>query len=146
MVQDALAAVLPYEAVHVGVAVTDGVVTLSGRLLTQAERRAAHEATFATGVQAIADDLVISGEDDAHPTNTHIALAVRRRLHRAETLREDSALAIVDSGVVTLTGDVADEAERDAAIRVVTHVRGVHEVRDRLALRSSSHASPATTP
>jgi osmotically-inducible protein OsmY len=130
-IQQALDAALPYEAVHLGVAVTDGTVTLTGTVLTRAEHAAVLDATLAAGARAIADQVTIEG-DDLHPTDSKIATAVRRALHHTPTVSSDAIIPIVTNGHVVLTGEVVSAQQRSAAVVVTGHVHGVESVEPQL--------------
>lgn len=138
-VQQAIDTVLPYEGAHIGVGVKHATVTLTGTVLTRAERAAVVEATLAAGAQAIADGLLVEG-DDLHPTDMQIALNLRRAVRHAERVSSDFVVPIVSHGQVVLTGEVANAEERDAALLVATHTRGVAGVESQLRIPTTNTA------
>jgi hypothetical protein len=77
------------------------------------------------------------------PTNQQVADAVARQL-RASGRLEGYAIDIgFADGVAELTGRVADEAQRDEAVRIARSVPGVELVRDCLTLADGAAVTPA---
>lgn len=144
-IQEAVQAELAWtpevDAPGIGVAVDDGVVTLSGEVTGYAERRAAKRAALRVrGVTAVVDDMV------SHPTNatwvvtdTDIAKAVQVALSTSSTV-PPSVKAEVKAGLVTLTGQVEWNFQRSAARRAIEHIRGVKHIDNQITLspRASS--------
>jgi osmotically-inducible protein OsmY len=109
----------------IGVAVTDGAVTLTGHASTYAEKLAAARATERVyGVKAVANEVKVklSGEprDDSD-----IAQAIAHILEWNVQVPEGRVKARVQAGWVTLDGHVEHEFERREVERMVRHVRGV---------------------
>jgi osmotically-inducible protein OsmY len=115
--------------VEIGVAVNNGVVTLSGQVDSYPKKSAALRATQrVTAVRAIADELKIILPSSSIRSDTDIAHAVADALRWDIQVPEEKIKARVDDGWVWLDGDVEWEYERAAAedaVRNLTGVRGV---------------------
>lgn len=125
-----LSVALKQDAPHIGVAADHGVVTLTGEVPTQAERRAAHDAVVGVvwGVRSLADDIVVRDARSVGMTDTEIAKAAQAALRHAEDVPNDVVLVEVSDHLLTLSGRVATYAERLAAARAVSYVRGVERI------------------
>jgi len=123
------------DAAGIGVAVDDGVVSLSGEIGSYAERAAANRAALRVrGVGAVVDDLV------SHPksaswivTDADIAKSVRNALESTATVPK-SVKATVNGGTVTLTGEVQWEFQRASARHAIARLRGVTLIDNRISL------------
>lgn len=121
------------EAAGIGVAVEDGVVTLTGQVGSHAERvQAARAALRVTGVRGLAEELDIRGPS-AH-TDADIASAVRATLDADASVPSDTVDVQVRDRIVTLTGSAHWYFQRLAAVRDAERVDGVRFVLDRLEL------------
>lgn len=131
------------EPTHIGVAVEEGVVTLSGEVATAAARFAVKRAVQAlAGVRAVADELQVHGVTRP-PSDPEIAAAAAAALERTSSLPPKAVQPSVHDGVVTLTGTVPWNYLRRTAVRAVAGLTGVREVHDWIAL--SPRPSAATT-
>lgn len=129
-------------AAHVGVAVENGVVTLTGHLDTYAEKFAVERAVQRLhGVRAIALELDVRLSPQHQRSDADIAAAVEAALTWHSRLPGERIRVTVEKGWVTLGGDVDWEYQRRAAERVVRDITGVVGVRNELALRQ--RATPA---
>ena len=137
-VEASLLEVLPFEAVHIGVAVKAGAVCLTGRVLHREARHVATKAAIAAGAKAVADDIVVVGSD-LHPNDVDVAAAVHHALAHAPQLAHGRIVPVVREGYVTLTGEVSTEDERVAADRVAHHIHGVTGVDNRLRVDEPIH-------
>jgi osmotically-inducible protein OsmY len=125
----------------IGVAVTDGAVTLSGHVATYAEKVAAVRAGERVyGVKAVADDLHVElagGPRD----DSDIAKAIAHVLEWNVQIPEDAVQARVQGGWVTLDGEVEHDYQRREVERMVRQIRGVLGVTDTITIKPP--ASPA---
>jgi osmotically-inducible protein OsmY len=116
----------------IGVAVEDGVVTLTGRVESLREAVAAERAVKRVrGVRSIANDLQIKTRHER--TDTDIA---REALHR---LRNNVAIpltvqAVVRDGHITLDGTVSWPHQRAAAETAVRYLAGVKDVTNAIVI------------
>lgn len=122
---------------EIGILVTHGVVTLTGRVDTEAERIAAGQAANrAPGVLDIANEIVVRiafgrGHDD-----TNLAAAVRDALERHAGESAGCIHTNVCDAVVTLGGTVETPDQAEEAVRIARSVVGVHSVDDQILIRS----------
>jgi osmotically-inducible protein OsmY len=116
-------------ASHVGVAITDGVVTLTGHLSTFAEKYAIERAVQRVqGVKAIAVELDVKLEPGHKRSDTDIAVAVESALQWHALVPAERIQAQVEKGWVTLKGEVDWDYQRrnaEKAVRILTGVVGV---------------------
>ncbi|MGH3274354.1 MAG: BON domain-containing protein, partial [Streptosporangiaceae bacterium] len=124
----------------IGVAVSDGAVTLTGTVPSYAEKLAAARAAERVyGVKAVANDLKVklpgSPRDDSD-----IAQAIAHVLQWNVQVPEGRVQARVENGWVTLSGEVDFEFQRREVERMVRQVRGVTGVLDNIKV--SPPASP----
>lgn len=130
--RDAVAAELAWtpnvNATNIGVAVIDGVVTLSGEVLSYPEREQAERAALRVrGVPAIADEIEVHLPGNA-PSDSDIARQAAEMLDRAVDVPEGAVQAAVHHQIVTLSGDVSWQYQRAAAHRAVAYLKGVTAV------------------
>jgi osmotically-inducible protein OsmY len=124
---------------EIGIAVEDGVVTLTGHVPSLTTRIAAERAVKRVdGVRSIANDLLVKHRGER--TDTEIA---REALHR---LRNNVAVpievqAVVSDGHITLDGIVSSMYQRVAAESAVRHLRGVKSVANDITLRRARPGS-----
>lgn len=116
----------------IGVAVSDGAVTLTGTVTSYAEKLAAARAAERVyGVKAVANDLKVqlpgSPRDDSD-----IARAIAHVLQWNVQIPEGRVRARVENGWVTLDGEVDYEFQRREVERMVRQVRGVTGVLDNI--------------
>lgn len=124
------------DSAHIGVAVTDGAVTLSGEVVTYPEKALAEKATQRVrGVIAVADELTVR-DDQGLATDSDIARTAGEALRHAVDV-PDSVKVVVRHRVVTLSGAVAWHYEREAAARAVRSITGVRSVVDAVTIRPS---------
>ena len=128
---------------EIGVAVKDGVVTLTGWVDSYVKRwvaeRAAHRVR---GVRAVANDIEVRLPSAAERTDTDIAAAVTRALEWDALVPTEKIDVTVSKGWVTLQGEVEWEHQKRAAERVVRSLSGVRGVTNLIAVRPRLTPSP----
>lgn len=126
-------------AVHaaaIGVAVEDGVVTLSGLVDSYAEKLAAAEtATHLSGVRALADEIEVKLPGLSVRSDSDIANAVRTAMDWNVLIPRDRVHVTVEAGWVTLSGDVGAYFERMAAENTVRPLMGVRGISNKIAVK-----------
>ena len=128
-------------ATEIGVAVSDGVVTLSGTVPTYAEKFAAEKATRrVSGVKAVADEVTVKPCGPHKRSDTEIAEAAARAL-RSHVWVPGSIQATVEDGSVTLRGEAGWEYQRSAAFDAVRYLPGVIGVYNEITIKPT--AQPA---
>jgi BON domain len=106
------------DAAHIGVAVKDGIVTLSGHVPSYAQKYAAERAAKRVyGVRAVANELEVKLPGSSRRTDEDIAAAAANALKASVSVPADKIKVIVSDGVVKLEGDVEWQYQRDAAAR-----------------------------
>ena len=125
----------------VGVAVRDGVVTLSGAVANAGEKRAAVRSALAVqGVVAVIDEIAVPSAVGA-VDDPDVAEGVRAALHAHPALPAERITVGVHHQVVTLSGRVNSLEQRRAARRAAQAVIGVRAVIDELTLPPAPTAS-----
>jgi osmotically-inducible protein OsmY len=129
-------------AAAIGVAVKDGIVTLTGHVATYAEKMAAGRAAArVAGVQAVANDLEVGLPPEDQRSDEEIARAVANALASNTTVPPNRVKAQVSHGWVTLEGTVEWYYQREAAERAVRHLRGVKGVINRVVIQPTVSAA-----
>ncbi|HEX6057661.1 MAG TPA: BON domain-containing protein [Gemmatimonadaceae bacterium] len=126
----------------IAVAAKDGVVTLSGRVDSYAEKFAAERAAErVSGVRAIADDLEVTLPGTSRRTDTDIAHAAVNALRWDIQAPDDRIRTKVDDGWITLEGDVEWQYQKAAAVRAVRYLTGVRGVTNLIAVKPTKVSS-----
>jgi osmotically-inducible protein OsmY len=117
------------QTTDVAVKVQDGVVTLTGFARDGCQSEEIEGiAKRATGVAAVANDLLVRTLGDAVYSDTDIATEVVRCLKQDLPTLVTSVKALVNAGHVTLEGTTEHRFLRDQAGQVVRRVKGVSSV------------------
>lgn len=121
---------------EIGVAVKDGVVTLTGWVDSYTKKWAAEEAAHRVrGVKAVANDLEVRLPSSAERTDDDIARAVVRALEWDAFVPIDRLDVTVSKGWVTLSGEVEWQYQREDAERVVRRLSGVKGVTNLITVK-----------
>jgi len=125
----------------IGVAVKDGVGTLSGHIDTYPEKHAAEKALRRVqGVKAIALELDVRLAPEHRRSDTDIAQAARHALDWNSSIPKNAVHLIVRDGWITLSGEVGWAYLREAAEAAVRGLRGVTGVTNDLRIKSHVEA------
>jgi osmotically-inducible protein OsmY len=131
--------VLPNE---IGVAVKDGVVTLTGWVDSYLKRWAAEDAAHRVrGVKAVANDIEVRLASSDEHTDADIAKAAVRALEWDAFVSIDRLDVTVSKGWVTLKGEVEWNYQKQDAERVVRRLQGVKGVSNLLTVRPRATAT-----
>jgi osmotically-inducible protein OsmY len=123
-------------ASNIGVAVKDGIVTLSGHVDSYYQKLAAENATKkVTGVRAIAEDIQVGVSPIFQKTDAEIAESVLNALKWHSAVPEDKLKVKVDDGFVTLEGEVDWEYQRNSAKNAVSNLLGVKNVTNNIVIK-----------
>ena len=121
---------------EIGVAVSSGVVTLSGTVSSWGKRSAAEKAAHRVdGVLDVANDIAVAVPGSARKTDAQIAHAVRHALEWNVFVPDQRIQSTVSDGWVTLAGDVDYHNERDDAERAVRDLAGVRGVTNQIGVK-----------
>jgi osmotically-inducible protein OsmY len=126
-------------ASQVGVAVKDGVVTLSGHLDTFAEKYAIERAVQRVhGVKAIAVEVDVKLEPSHKRSDSEIAAAAETALKWHSLVPADRVQVKVEKGWITLKGELDWNYQRLEAERAVRPLTGVVGVSNGIVLKAST--------
>jgi osmotically-inducible protein OsmY len=128
---------------NVGVSVHEGAVTLSGQVRTYPEKQHAIRAAMrVSGVTAVADELTVASAW-APRDDTDIAVEATEALDRLVHIPAGAVKAQVHNRVITLSGEVAWQYQRDEVRRAMIGLRGVNGVVNNVTLKPTVPISPA---
>jgi osmotically-inducible protein OsmY len=114
---------------EIGVAVKDGIVTLSGHVDSYGKKLSAElAAKKILGVKAVAENITVGLSPLNMRTDTEIAEAVLNALKWHTAVRQDKIKIRVEQGVVTLEGAVDWNFERQNAVDAIRNLAGVIRV------------------
>jgi osmotically-inducible protein OsmY len=117
----------------IGVAVSDGVVTLSGFINSYAEKIAAEKSVQRVyGVRAIANDLQV--KPVIARTDTDIAKTIVDTYQHNLSVPATKIKVTVKDGYVTLDGKVNWQYQRDAAEKAIRNLTGIKGISNHLAI------------
>jgi osmotically-inducible protein OsmY len=126
------------DAAQLAVSAADGVVTLSGEVDSLPERHAAKLAALRVhGVKTVADHMVVRSHGISGTKDIDIADAARQLLGFAVDVPSDAVKANVLDNVITLSGVVTWQFQREAAARAVMYIRGVTDVTNDVLLTAT---------
>lgn len=121
---------------EIGVAVKEGVVTLTGWVDRYTKKWAAEDAAHRVrGVMAVANDIEVRLPSSAERTDADIAAAAMRALEWDALVPTDRIEVTVSKGWVTLRGEVDWEFQKEDAERVVRRLAGVRGVSNLITVR-----------
>ena len=116
-------------ASEIGVAVKNGIVTLSGQIDTYSKKLSAEKAAKkVAGVKAIAEDIHIGVSPAFNKTDAEIAEAVINALKWHSAVQEEKIKIKVENGNVTLEGEVEWEYQRNNVRTAIENITGVRSV------------------
>lgn len=141
-VQDELQFEPDLSAAELGVAVTDGVVTLTGRVDSYAEKLAAERAAKrVAGVRGVANELEVALPSRQQRDDVDIARAALDAIRWHVSVPEDRIKLVVDRGWVTLEGEADWQFQKRAAENAVRYLTGVKGINNLITLRPRASAS-----
>ena len=111
---------------EIGVAASDGVVTLSGEVDSFAQKFAAERAARrVAGVRAVAEEVGVKLRTTTKRTDTELAHAAVNALQWDTEVPDDRITVRVEDGWIALEGTVEWQYQRAAAERAVRYLTGV---------------------
>ncbi|MCZ0964060.1 BON domain-containing protein [Paracoccus benzoatiresistens] len=130
------------DAAHIGVAVDDGAVTLSGHVRTYMERCTAEAIVKRVkGVRAIAQEI------EVRPFGAHVTADDEIAKRAADTLRWNSSVpdnklqVRVENGAVTLSGTVDWHFQKTAAEHALHGLAGITSIANQIEIVPTASAS-----
>jgi osmotically-inducible protein OsmY len=140
-VEDELAWDPSIDEAGIGVAVDNGIVSLSGKVVTFGERYRAERATLrVSGVRGVANDLDVQIAPRPGRTDAQIAEAALTALGLSVSIPKNQVKVVVRDGTLTLDGTLDWEYQRLAAARLVRDLEGVKQVINLITLRPRATA------
>jgi osmotically-inducible protein OsmY len=113
-------------AANIGVAVKDGIVTLTGYVSSYTERYEAEEATKRVyGVKAVVNDIEVRLPGSSVRTDLDIATDAVRALESNAWVPKDKVRVTVSKGWIRLEGEVEWRYQKEAAENAVRDIPGV---------------------
>ena len=123
-------------AAQIRVEVKDGIVTLAGHVNTYAEKWDAERAAKrVSGVKALAIEMDVKLPGSGKRTDADIASSANNVLRWTSHLPTDSVQVKVESGFVTLSGELDWEYQRQSATSAVRYLLGVTGVSDQIVIK-----------
>jgi len=121
---------------EIGVAVKDGVVTLTGWVDSYLKKIAAEEAAHRVrGVKAVANDIEVRLPTSSERTDADLAKAALNALEWEAAIPADKLDVTVSKGWVTLKGEVEYGFQKRLAERVVERLSGVKGVTNLITVK-----------
>jgi len=129
-------------AARIGVEVKDGVVTLAGQVDSYLEKWNAERAALRViGVKAMTTELKVQLTSLSQRTDGDIARAVENVLAWTYSLPAGAIKVMVESGWLTLSGDVHWQFQRQAASDGVRSLMGVTGLSNQISIKPSVAAT-----
>jgi osmotically-inducible protein OsmY len=124
------------DAAHIGVAVDDGVVTLTGHASSYAEKLAAERAVRQVkGVRAIAQEIEVRYPSDKKTADDEIAKRALSVLEWHAMIPQNAVEVTIQKGWVTLAGEVNWQYQRKSAEDAIRKLSGVIGVINNISLK-----------
>lgn len=122
---------------HIGVSVKEGIVTLTGHVPNYAEKYGAEKAAKRVfGVRAVADELDVKITLGAKRSDEDIAHACVNALKHNALVPDEKIKVIVNTGRVTLEGEVEWHFQEEAALNAVRYLTGVLGVTNSIKIKT----------
>jgi osmotically-inducible protein OsmY len=130
------------KASEIGVAVKNGIVTLSGQVDSYSKKLSAEKAAKKVeGVKAVAEDIQVGISPVFRKTDTEIAEVVVNALKWHAAVQQEKIKIEVEDGVVKLEGEVEWEYQRKNAGAAVENLLGVRSVINLVTVKSKISSS-----
>jgi len=124
------------DAAHIGVAVEDGVVSLSGHVSSYAEKLAAEKAVKRVkGVRALAEGVKVRFAEDKKTGDDEIAHRALTILKWSAVVPQNAVMVKVQDGWVALSGEVDWQHQRWTAENLVRRLSGIQGVMNSIRLK-----------
>lgn len=138
-VQDELLWEPALNAVEIGVAVKNGIVTLSGTVDSLSKKLAAERAVKRVkNVKGVAMDVEVVYPSSSKKSDTDIAQAAVDALFWSNLVPNDQVHVEVEDGYITLEGEVQWQYQRDAAKDAVKDLQGVKGISNLVTVRPAA--------
>jgi osmotically-inducible protein OsmY len=129
-------------AAHIGVEVSNGVVTLAGHVSSYAEKLNAEKAAqHVAGVKALAVEMDVKLVGTSQRNDADIASSAQTALQSAMYFSPSGVKVKVENGWVTLSGHVEWDYQRQSSVGAVRELLGVTGVSDQIAIKPKVSAT-----
>lgn len=123
------------DAAHIGVAVENGIVTLTGHVASYTERVAAETAVQKVrGVRGVVEDIEVRFGGTTPPRDADLAQRAVQMLDWSATVPRKAVQVKVQTGWVTLTGQVDWQYQKEEAYRSIKRLAGVAGIINNVAV------------
>jgi len=127
-------------AAEIGVTAKDGVVTLTGTVDGYYKKAEAENAAKnVAGVKAVVENIEIKYANGYSKTDNEIAVEILKALSDSWSVPNDKVKVKVESGWVTLDGELSWGYQRDAAKSAVNYLMGVKGVTSNIKIKAEIH-------
>lgn len=134
------------DAASIGVAVKDGIVTLTGAVPTYSQCVAAVQvAERVHGVKGVATELHVRLFEDRSPTDADLAKAAVDAMKWRTTVPDERVKVAVSKGWITLEGEVDWYFQKASAEDAVRHLRGVKGITNRIQITPKATSTEVKT-
>ncbi len=124
------------DAADIGVAVENGIVTLTGHVPTYAQKATVEEVVRRVkGVKGIAQEIEVRPYGSNQTADDEIAKRAINMIHWNTAIPDGAVQVKVQKGWVTLTGKVEWQYQKTAAADVIRGLGGVVGIQNNIAVR-----------
>jgi osmotically-inducible protein OsmY len=124
------------KATEVGVAVKNGVVTLSGTLNSYAKKVAAEKAAKrVAGVRAVAEDIEVKYGREVEKNDSELADTILLAFKIQNISDPDKLKIKVEDGIVTLEGEVSWKYQKNTLASIVSTIHGVNGINNLITIK-----------
>jgi osmotically-inducible protein OsmY len=123
-------------AAHIGVEVSNGVVTLAGHVSNYSEKlNAERAAQRVAGVKALAVEMDVKLAGSSKRNDGDIAASAETALQSAMYFSPNDVKVKVEHGLITLSGEVEWNYQRQSSVAAVRNILGVTGVDDQIVIK-----------
>ena len=131
---------------EIGVSATDGIITLSGKTKSYAEKWAAvHAAERVAGVKAVVDEIEVLLPYTYHRTDEDISRAVLNALQWDVVVPDDRIKVHVENGWIILKGTVDHKFQQTSAENAIRNLAGVRGITNHIKVTPAVVSSEVKT-
>jgi osmotically-inducible protein OsmY len=129
------------DAANIGVAVENGIVTLTGHVGTYAQRVAAEKAVRRVrGVRGVVEEMKVRLAGETPPRDEDLAQRAVQMLDWSATVPKKTVQVQVQDGWVTLTGQVEWQYQKEEAYRSIRRLAGVAGIINKIEVAPKASA------
>jgi osmotically-inducible protein OsmY len=130
------------DAANIGVAVDNGIVTLTGHVGSYTERVAAEKAARKVrGVRGVVEEIKVRFAGEAPPRDEDLAKRAVQMLDWSVTVPPNAVQVKVQDGWVTLTGEVAWQYQKEEAQAALKRLSGIAGIINQIEVRPQASAT-----